>query len=220
MMRSDSAGTFQCRGRQRLEPLLPHYQSSFPITLVTRSQQAKEQSSCSEWTGIPLQTEHCCADWEPLRCDFWAEPRRVICLSGAEVVRRMASRKPREGPMTRTKSKRETATHSRPVKTAKRKSSRRPVPVGAASRALPKRRAGTKHSQVVAMLKDRAGTTIAAIMAATGWQQHSVRGFLAGVIRKRLGLNLVSEPGEGGRVYRIIDETVSPAKADRVKQAA
>jgi len=70
------------------------------------------------------------------------------------------------------------------------------------------------------MLKDRAGTTIAAIMAATGWQQHSVRGFLAGVIRKRLGLNLVSEPGEGGRVYRIIDETVSPAKADRVKQAA
>jgi hypothetical protein len=68
---------------------------------------------------------------------------------------------------------------------------------------------------MVAMLRDRAGTTIAAIMAATGWQQHSVRGFLAGVIRKKLGLNLVSEPREGGRVYRIVD-----APMDRVKQAA
>jgi len=69
------------------------------------------------------------------------------------------------------------------------------------------------------MLQDRAGTTIAAIMATTGWQQHSVRGFLAGVVRKKLGLNLVSEPRESGRVYRIIDDTATPAKADRVKQA-
>jgi Protein of unknown function (DUF3489) len=70
------------------------------------------------------------------------------------------------------------------------------------------------------MLQDRAGTTIAAIMTATGWQRHSVRGFLAGVVRKKLGLNLVSEPSEGGRIYRIIGEATSPAKADRVKQAA
>jgi uncharacterized protein DUF3489 len=118
--------------------------------------------------------------------------------------------------MTRTK--RKTATRSRSA--AKRISSKRPLPVGAASGALAKARAGTKNAQVVAMLQDRAGTTIAAIMAATGWQQHSVRGFLAGVVRKKLGLNLVSEPGEGGRVYRIIDDIASPAKADRVKQAA
>ena len=70
------------------------------------------------------------------------------------------------------------------------------------------------------MLQDRAGTTIAAIMTATGWQQHSVRGFLAGVVRKKLGLNLVSEASESGRVYRIIDDASSSAKADRVKQAA
>ena len=116
--------------------------------------------------------------------------------------------------MTRTKSKLKTVTRSRPM--AKRKSSKRPVPVIAAAKA----RAGIKHTQVVAMLQDRAGTTIAAIMAATGWQQHSVRGFLAGVVRKKLGLNLVSEPGESGRVYRIIDDITSPTKADRVKQAA
>ena len=89
------------------------------------------------------------------------------------------------------------------------------MPVDAVSGTLAKARAGTKNAQVVAMLQDRAGSTIAAIMAATGWQQHSVRGFLAGVVRKKLGLNLVSEPDEGGRVYRIID-----VGADRVMQAA
>jgi hypothetical protein len=122
--------------------------------------------------------------------------------------------------MTRTKSKRKTATHSRPAKTAKRKSSKRPVPVDAVSSTLAKVRAGTKQAQVVAMLQDRPGTTIAAIMAATGWQQHSVRGFLAGVVRKKLGFKLVSEPSGSGRVYRIIDDKSTPAKADQVKQAA
>jgi hypothetical protein len=122
--------------------------------------------------------------------------------------------------MTRTKSKRKTVTSSRTVKTAKRKSSKRPVPLDPASGSRAKTRTGSKNARVVAMLQDQAGTTIAAIMAATGWQQHSVRGFLAGVVRKRLGLNLVSEPGENGRVYRIIDDLASPAKADRVKQAA
>ena len=122
--------------------------------------------------------------------------------------------------MTRTKSKLKTVTRSRPAKTAKRKSSKRPAPVDAVSRTPAKMRAGTKHAQVVAMLQDRAGTTVAAIMAATGWQQHTVRGFLAGVVRKKLGLNLVSEPGDSGRVYRIIDDIASAAKADRVKQAA
>jgi hypothetical protein len=57
-------------------------------------------------------------------------------------------------------------------------------------------------------------------MAATEWQQHSVRGFLAGVVRKKLSLNLVSEQTDKGLVYRIKDGKASPAATDRAKQAA
>jgi hypothetical protein len=53
------------------------------------------------------------------------------------------------------------------------------------------------------MLQSPTGTTIAAIMKATGWQQHSVRGFLAGVVRKRLKLKLVSKMVNGNRIYQI-----------------
>jgi hypothetical protein len=69
------------------------------------------------------------------------------------------------------------------------------------------------------MLRKPGGTTIAAIMTATDWQQHSVRGFLAGVVRKKLGLNLVSDQTDKGRVYRIKDGRASPAAADRAQHA-
>lgn len=64
-------------------------------------------------------------------------------------------------------------------------------------------RANSKQAHVIAMLRQPHGATIAAVMQATGWQQHSVRGFLAGAVRKRLGLTLVSEVIEGERRYRI-----------------
>ena len=63
---------------------------------------------------------------------------------------------------------------------------------------------GSKQSRVVEMLKSPTGTTIAAVMKATGWQQHSVRGFFAGVVQKKLRLKLNSEKIDGNRVYRIV----------------
>jgi hypothetical protein len=64
---------------------------------------------------------------------------------------------------------------------------------------------GSKQSRVIALLSSPKGATIAAIMQATGWQRHSVRGFLAGVVRSRLKLNLISQKVDGARVYRIAD---------------
>jgi hypothetical protein len=64
----------------------------------------------------------------------------------------------------------------------------------------------SKQDRVIKMLNRRQGATIATIMKATGWQPHSVRGFFAGVVRKKLRLELRSEKvDDGDRVYLIVD---------------
>lgn len=118
--------------------------------------------------------------------------------------------------MTKPKSKPKAAARSTSRSTSKSRSRKRRAPSSSKTATRP----DTKHARIIAMLRAPAGTTIAAIMATTDWQQHSVRGFLAGVVRKKLGLHLVSEQTDKGRIYRIKDAKASSANIDRAKQAA
>ena len=66
-------------------------------------------------------------------------------------------------------------------------------------------RRGSKQALLIEMLEAPEGATIQQVVDATGWQPHTVRGAIAGALKKKLGLNVVSEKVEGrGRVYRIV----------------
>jgi hypothetical protein len=67
-----------------------------------------------------------------------------------------------------------------------------------------------KLGALVALLQTGSGTTIEAMMEATGWQAHSVRGAISGSLKKKLGFEILSEKTGAGRVYRIASAAKAP----------
>jgi hypothetical protein len=135
--------------------------------------------------------------------------------------------------MAKSKSKRQITSHSdrkkaagREAHTTARKVAKLTPSTQPATRQLPqsssptKARSESKQARIIAMLRTPSGATIAAMMQATGWQQHSVRGFLAAVVRKKLGLNLISVKENAGRIYRIADRMALPVAAAKTSHAA
>ena len=131
----------------------------------------------------------------------------------------------KEIPMTKAKAKRKPTSRANDSKTKSRNSASRASACKAAplkpltsaahqqprSAGQPTTRHESKKAHLIAMLRAPSGATIEAMALAAKWQPHSVRGFLAGVVRKKLGLALVSANGENGRVYRITDRTALAA---------
>ena len=140
------------------------------------------------------------------------------------MVAAMVAAQPKEIPMTKAKSKRKprtsdsTTTIHNSVKrmTARKAGQLKSFTEPAAhqrprSAPQPTARRESKKAHIIAMLQAPGGVSIEAMARAANWQPHSVRGFLAGVVRKKLGLTLVSAGGENGRLYRITDRTASAA---------
>ena len=121
--------------------------------------------------------------------------------------------------MTKAKSKRKPASRENNSKTKTRNSVKRTTPhvtkpavhQRPRSASQPTALRESKKAHIIAMLRAPGGATIEAMARAAKWQPHSVRGFLAGVVRKKLGLTLVSADTANGRVYRITDRTASAA---------
>ena len=65
----------------------------------------------------------------------------------------------------------------------------------------------TKQARVIEMLQRPAGATIDEIVTLTTWQRHTVRGLIAGALKKKRGLDVIAEKAERGRVYRIVGAT-------------
>jgi hypothetical protein len=99
----------------------------------------------------------------------------------------------------------------KPARTSKARSSSKVRAKAAGSRIIghQQTRANSKQARVLAPLRGPNGATIDAIMHSTSWRPHSVRGFLAAVVRKKLGLRLRSEKTDRERVYRIVAGNIS-----------
>ena len=99
---------------------------------------------------------------------------------------------------SRASAKKSQKKHSKPAKASKRGKSQ------AQEKAPRAARADSKQAQLIAMLKRAKGASIDEIVEAFGWQPHTVRGAIAGALKKKLGLDVTSEKDEKrGRVYRI-----------------
>jgi hypothetical protein len=135
-----------------------------------------------------------------------AQPKEIL-MAKAKSKRKPGSRATNSKTKTRNNVKRTTARKAVQLKSVAEPAAHQQP----RSASKPNARHQSKKAHIIAMLRAPGGVTIEAMARAVKWQPHSVRGFLAGVVRKKLGLTLVSADGENGRVYRISDRTASAA---------
>ena len=165
------------------------------ITAVTSGQQISQSEGETETFSSRQELTALAEKWPAARLvEIWNG------LPGVEPVERFTSRQVAVGRIWKAIQRLESGgAGPRPRATAKKPSPRK--------KATPpvRKRAGShnKTARVIALLERPEGATLKAIMRATGWQTHSVRGFISGQLKKKMGLKVRSSKREGERVYSI-----------------
>jgi uncharacterized protein DUF3489 len=165
------------------------------ISVHASSPLVKESENGSETFSNPQELDKLAARWPGVRLvEIWNS------LPGVEPVQRFTSRQVAATRIWKAIQHLKAAGGAQgPQGAAKRGSLR----MKAARRARPAARENSKTAKVIALLRQPAGGSLKAIMVATGWQAHSVRGFISGQLGKKMGLRVCSFQRNGERVYAI-----------------
>ncbi len=143
------------------------------------------------------------ADWPMARfADVWNEFAGVVPFDDLKPVKKFTDRKTAVARIWRAIQALTPAParHAAPVAAKEAKAAKQATK----SEATPTAREGSKKAIVLDLLRRAEGATLDDIMTATGWQAHSVRGFISGAITKKMGLAVTSKKREDGqRVYQI-----------------
>ena len=161
------------------------------ITALGASEQIEESGGESETFGNMQELTALAEKWSAARLvEIWSS------LPGVQPVQRFTNRQVATTRIWKALQRLEPSSGEvRPVAAKRPSVGRKP--------AARKQRGGNKTIRVIALLRRPQGATLQAIMKATGWQTHSVRGFISGQLKKKLGLKVRSVKREGKRVYSI-----------------
>ena len=163
------------------------------ITALGGSEQIEESGGETETFGNLQELTALAAKWSSARLvEIWSS------LPGVQAVRRFTNRQVATTRIWKALQRLE------PSDAEIGRVAKRPAVARKAPRAAGKERGGnSKTTRVIALLRRPQGATLQAIMKATGWQTHSVRGFISGKLKKKLGMKVRSVKREGKRVYSI-----------------
>ena len=161
------------------------------------------------WNSLPGQKPvKKLADRKAAVARIWAAIQSVAPDSQSPTVSERAAQAPDTAPQapavatTKPKAGKRATPAAKPAKAPQAKKTIKASTAVEATK--PKTREGSKTAQVIDMLKRPGGATLKAIMSETGWQAHSVRGFISGTLGKKMQLDVVSAKGEDGeRTYSL-----------------